>query len=266
MTSFGTLPKEVVGNCRMSPPYKWLLISTTLFQQSVSAYRQGVLQLQALKDGFECLFPTKLELTLDFMQPFLQPCLLGAIHYLTTQIKTSTPETITPYIEILSSLLEFLSPTQQEDDIFSTLPLSSKTSRVLQILAPSILTSFSTLTLEQSAPVKPLLDAIVETLRPYSTQLRPEITLSRKDLVATLRGTVSSLAQWSAGWGSGLLVPQGVEVRYLAGTVRACGESITIRHIVDEMWAAERTFAHHAGITQPSYTQANPQWLLRLCF
>src|SRR5271167_655838 len=39
---------------RMSPPYKWLLISTTLFQQSVSAYRQGVLQLKTLKDGFEC--------------------------------------------------------------------------------------------------------------------------------------------------------------------------------------------------------------------
>jgi hypothetical protein len=47
------------GNCRMSPPYKWLLISTTLFSQSVSAYRQGVLQLQALKDGFECSSPSK---------------------------------------------------------------------------------------------------------------------------------------------------------------------------------------------------------------
>jgi hypothetical protein len=40
---------------RMSPPYKWLLISTTLFQQSVMAYRQGVLQLKTLKDGFECI-------------------------------------------------------------------------------------------------------------------------------------------------------------------------------------------------------------------
>jgi hypothetical protein len=40
---------------RMSPPYKWLLISTTLFQQSVSAYRQGVFQLKTLKDGFECI-------------------------------------------------------------------------------------------------------------------------------------------------------------------------------------------------------------------
>jgi len=38
----------------MSPPSKWLRISTTLFQQSVSAYRQGVLQLKTLKDGFEC--------------------------------------------------------------------------------------------------------------------------------------------------------------------------------------------------------------------
>jgi len=191
--------------------------------------------------------PLQRPLIPDFMHPFLQPCLLGAIHYLTTQIKTSTPEIITPYIEILSSLLEFLSPTQQDDDIFSSLPIPSKTSRVLQILSPSILTTFSQLTLEQSAPVKLLLDAIVDTLRPYSTQLRPDITLSRKDLVATLRGTISSLAQWSAGWGSGLLVPPGVEMRYLAGTVRACGESITIRHIVDEMWAAERTFAYHAG-------------------
>lgn len=41
---------------RMSPPYKWLQISTTLFQQSVSAYRQGVLQLKTLKDGFECTY------------------------------------------------------------------------------------------------------------------------------------------------------------------------------------------------------------------
>ena len=71
--------------------------------------------------------------------------------------------------------------------------------------------------------------------------------LSRKDLVATLRGTLSSLAQWSAGWGSGLLIPPGVEGRLLGATVRACGESITIRHIVDEMWAAEQTFDHHAG-------------------
>jgi len=59
---------------------------------------------------------------------------------------------------------------------------------------------------------------------------------------------VTSLAGWSAGWRGGLLVPPGVEMRYLGGMVRACGESITIRHIVDEMWAAERTFAHHAGI------------------
>jgi len=44
---------------RMSPPYKWLLISTTLFQQSVSAYRQGVLQLKTLKDGFECMSTRK---------------------------------------------------------------------------------------------------------------------------------------------------------------------------------------------------------------
>ena len=42
---------------RMSPPSKWLRISTTLFQQSVSAYRQGVLQLKTLKDGFECPLP-----------------------------------------------------------------------------------------------------------------------------------------------------------------------------------------------------------------
>lgn len=48
-------------NDRTSPPYKWLLISTTLFQQSVSAYRQGVLQLKTLKDGFECIFPIKID-------------------------------------------------------------------------------------------------------------------------------------------------------------------------------------------------------------
>ena len=47
---------------RMSPPYKWLLISTTLFQQSVSAYRQGVLPLKTLKDGFECSPPPSITL------------------------------------------------------------------------------------------------------------------------------------------------------------------------------------------------------------
>ena len=75
--------------------------------------------------------------------------------------------------------------------------------------------------------------------------------------MATVRGTVSSLAGWSAGWVGGLFVPPGVELRYLAGMVKACGESITIRHIVDEMWAAERTFAHHAGISHVFYAETN---------
>lgn len=184
------------------------------------------------------------------MQPFLEPCLLGAIHYLTVQLKTSTPETIHPYLEILSSLLEFLSPTQQEDDIFSTIPMEPKTSRVLQILAPSILNMISHLTLDQATPAKHLLDPIVETLRPYSNQLRPDIPMSRKDVITTLRGTLSSLAQWSAGWGSGFVVPQGIDLRYLKAAVRSSGTSVVIRNLVDEMWTAEANYAFHAGMTR----------------
>jgi hypothetical protein len=188
----------------------------------------------------------------DFMQPFLEPCLLGAIQYLTAQLKTSTPDTITPYLEILSSLLEFLSPTQQEDDIFSTMPLE-KSSRVLQILAPSILHTISQLTLEQVTHAKPLLDPIVETLRPYTNQFRPKIAMTRKDIVTALRGTLSSLAQWSVGWGSGYVVPQGVDLRCLSAAVRACGDSVVVRHLVDEMWMAEGNCGQNAGIQIPFF-------------
>jgi hypothetical protein len=181
------------------------------------------------------------------MHPFLEPCLLGAIHYLTIQLKIATPDTISPYLEILSLLLAFLSPTQQEDDIFSTMNLEQKTSRVLQILAPSILSTISQLTIDQATPVKHHLDPIVETLRPYSNQFRPDISMNRKDIITTLRGTLSSLAQWSAGWGSGYVVPQGVDLRYLSAAVRSSGSSVVIRHVVDEMWAAEQTSAFHAG-------------------
>jgi hypothetical protein len=175
------------------------------------------------------------------MQPFLEPCLLGAINYLTTQMKIATPDSIMPYIEILSSLLVFLSPTRQEDDIFSSMNLEQKSSRVLQILAPSILQTISQLTIEQATPVKHHLDPIVEMLRTYSNQFRPDIAMSRKNTIAALRDTLSSLAQWSVGWGSG------VDLRYLGAAVRSSGENVVIRHLVDEMWAVEETCGFHAG-------------------
>jgi hypothetical protein len=71
--------------------------------------------------------------------------------------------------------------------------------------------------------------------------------MSRKDVITTLRGTLSSLAQWSAGWGSGFVVPQGVDLRYLRAAVRSSGRSIVIRNLVDEMWNTEATFAFNAG-------------------
>jgi hypothetical protein len=182
------------------------------------------------------------------MQPFLEPCLLGAIHYLTIQLKTSTPETIQPYLEILSSLLEFLSPTPQEEDLFSTIQDPPKTSRVLQILSPSILSTLSSLTLDQAANVKTLLDPIVETLRPYAATLRPETSSWRKELVRSVRGLVTGLAQWSAGWGSGYSVPTAVDGRVLGAAVRSCGQSVVVRHVSDEMWAAEQNCSFHAGI------------------
>jgi hypothetical protein len=184
----------------------------------------------------------------DFMTPFLEPCLLGAIHYLTAQIKVSSPDTISSYVEILSSLFEFLSPTEQDDDGFPTMPLQPKTSRVLHILAPSILSVISQLTLEQTNPVKHVLDPIVEILRPYSNQFRIEISVSRKELVAAVRTTLSSLAQWSAGWASGFGVPQGVDLRYLPVAVQSCGESVIIRTIVEDMWVGEGNYGSHGGI------------------
>ena len=179
------------------------------------------------------------------MQPFLEPCLLGAINYLTTQLKISTPETITPYVEILSSLLEFLAPSQQEDDLFSSMSLEPKTSRVLQILAPSILNTISLLTLDQIAMVKHHFDPIVEILQPYSTF--SEINVSRKELFETMRTALASLAQWSMGWGSGFGVPT-VDLRYLAAAVRSIGPSVVIRNIVDEMWITEENYGQHASI------------------
>ena len=71
--------------------------------------------------------------------------------------------------------------------------------------------------------------------------------MNRKDIITSLRGTLSSLAQWSAGWGSGYVVPQGVDLRYIGAAVRSSGSSVAIRHLVDEMWAAEQTSAFHAG-------------------
>jgi hypothetical protein len=87
----------------------------------------------------------------------------------------------------------------------------------------------------------------VDTLRPYSNHFRPDIPMSRKDVITTLRGTLSSLVQWSAGWGSGLIVPQGLDHRYLSAAVRSSGHSIVIRNLVDEMWTAEANFAFNAG-------------------
>lgn len=59
---------------------------------------------------------------------------------------------------------------------------------------------------------------------------------------------VTGLAQWSAGWGSGYLVPTAVDFRVLGAAVRSCAESVVIRHIVDEMWSAEQNCSFHAGI------------------
>jgi hypothetical protein len=181
------------------------------------------------------------------MQPFLEPCLLGAINYLAIQLKISGPDTILPYLEILSSLLDFLSPAQQEDDIFSSIPIP-KNSRVLQIISPSLVRTILQLTLDQTPRAKYLLDPIVETLRPYSSQLRPEISSNRKDAIPALRGTISSLAEWSGGWGSGFVVPPHVDSRWLGSAVKSCGKSVVIRHLMDEMWAVEGNYGDHAGI------------------
>ena len=235
---------------RMSPPYKWLLISTTLFQQSVSAYRQGVLPIKTLKDGFECPhhFPFRtISPCVDFTQPFLEPCLLGAIQYLASQIRIATPDTILPYFEIFSSLLVFLSPTQPEDDLFSSMAFPSKPSRVLQILGPSTLATIYNLSAEQADPVKHLLDPIVETLRPFGVGARPACAPDRKGALEMVRSSLSTLAAWSVGWTSGYVVPQGIDLRCLGAGVRGSGGSIVIRTILDEMWTAEATCAYHAG-------------------
>ena len=152
-----------------------------------------------------------------------------------------------PYLEILSSLLEFISPTQQEDELFSAIPLEPNRSRVLQILSPTILSTISQLTVDQTTTAKHLLDPIVEMLRPYSSQLRHDISMSRKDLIETSRSILSGLAQWSVAWESGFPVPP-LDLRCLSAAVRSCGSTIVIRNLVDEMWVAETTCAQHAGI------------------
>ena len=78
--------------------------------------------------------------------------------------------------------------------------------------------------------------------------MRPETSTCRKELVRSVRGMVTGLAQWSAGWGSGYLVPTAVDFRVLGAAVRSCAESVVIRHIVDEMWSAEQNCSFHAGI------------------
>jgi hypothetical protein len=182
------------------------------------------------------------------MQPFLEPCLLGAIQYLTTQLKISPPETITPYVEILSTLLDFVSPVQQEDDLFSAMPLELKTSRVLQILAPSMLRIISRLTVHQVTPAQGLIDSVVETLQPYGSQFRPDPPLEQNKALASLRGALLTLAQWSSGSESGFLVPPDVDMRCVGAAVQSCGGYFVVRHIVHEMWMAERDCGYHAGL------------------
>lgn len=162
----------------------------------------------------------------------------------------ATPETITPYFEIFSSLLVFLSPTQQEDDLFSSMAFPTKPSRVLQILTPSILSTIYNLSAEQAEPVKHLLEAIVETLRPFGGA-RPPCVVGRKAALEMIRNTLETLAGWSAGWTSGYVVPQGIDLRCLGVGVRGSGKSIVIRTILDQMWTTEATCSFHAGTQIP---------------
>ena len=181
------------------------------------------------------------------MHPFLEPCLLGAIHYLTTQMKTSTPETITPYVEILSSLLSILSPSAEEEDPFLTDTFEPKQSRVLQILSPTIINTISFLTLDQATPVKHLIDPILESLRPYSNYFRPSPPKTRKALLLAMRTTQTRLAQWSLAWNEGFAVPTGVDLRVVGAAVKHCGASVVIRNIVAEALNADVAYAFHTG-------------------
>jgi len=112
---------------RMSPPSKWLRISTNLFQQSVSAYRQGVLQLKTLKTDLNVLSPPtapflcRILLNNRFHATIPGTCLLGAIHYLTIQLKNlpSRDNPALPRNPVLP--LAFLSPAAQVDDLFSSI-------------------------------------------------------------------------------------------------------------------------------------------------
>jgi hypothetical protein len=102
--------------------------------------------------------------------------------------------------------------------------------------------------------VKHLLEAIVETLRPFGGA-RPPCVAGRKAALEMVRSTLETLGGWSAGWTSGYVVPQGIDLRCLGVGVRGSGKSIVIRTILDEMWTAEATCAYHAGTPNtPPYT------------
>jgi hypothetical protein len=163
-------------------------------------------------------------------------------------MKTSTPETITPFVEVLSSVLSILSPATEEEDPFLTEPSKPKQSPVLQVLAPSILDTISSLTLEQANPVKDLLDPIIESLRQYSTLFRPSPPKNRKAILLSMRTSQTRLAQWSAAWSDGFAIPAGVDLRCLSAGIKSCGATVMIRHIVNEMWSIEGAYGFHAGV------------------
>ena len=191
------------------------------------------------------------------------------MQYLASQIKIASPDNISPYLEIFSSLLVFLSPTQQEHDLFTTMAFNQKPSRILQIIGPSIFATISNLSAEQANPVKHFLDPITETLRPFALGLRPAVLGGRKEVFDMVRSTLLALANWSVGWTSGYVVPQGIDLRCLSVGVKSSGASLVIRTIVDEMWAAEETCAFHSGTTQPqthrrTHTCSWPRFLDRV--
>ena len=72
----------------------------------------------------------------------------------------------------------------------------------------------------------------------------------RKEALDMIRSTLSALANWSVGWTSGYVVPQGIDLRCLSVGVKSSGMSMVIGTIVDEMWTAEETCAFHAGTVQ----------------
>jgi hypothetical protein len=78
-----------------------------------------------------------------------------------------------------------------------------------------------------------------------------------------VRSTLETLGGWSAGWTSGYVVPQGIDLRCLGVGVRGEGKSIVIRTILDEMWTAEATCAYHAGT--PRFLPCTPRVLIDSC-